>query len=89
MRPRKLIVVITITMAGKGEQSLRSVDPGGIHVFKNDFTAFREALSVENRTLKRALTDPRRLSGNAYSDEILHASQLSPITHTYKLKPEE
>jgi formamidopyrimidine-DNA glycosylase len=75
----------------QGEDSLSSADPGGIDVFKNDFTAFREALSVENRTLKRALTDPRILNGigNAYSDEILHAAQLSPITHTHKLKPEE
>ena len=47
--------------------------------------------SQENRTLKRALTDPRLISGvgNAYSDEILHAAQLSPITLTHKLKPEE
>ena len=46
---------------------------------------------LENRTLKRALTDPRLISGvgNAYSDEILHAAQLSPITLTQKLKPEE
>ena len=75
----------------QGEESLRYADPGGIDVFKNDFTAFRETLTVENRTLKRALTDPRLLSGigNAYSDEILYAAQLSPITHTHKLKPEE
>ena len=46
---------------------------------------------VENRTLKRALTDPRIVSGigNAYSDEILHAAQLSPVTLTHKLKPDE
>ena len=52
---------------------------------------FRAALTLENRTLKRALTDPRLISGvgNAYSDEILHAAQLSPITLTHKLKPEE
>ena len=75
----------------EGEEGLRLVDPGGIDVFKNDLNAFREALAVENRTLKRALTDPRVLSGigNAYSDEILHAAQLSPITQTGKLKPEE
>ena len=49
--------------------------------------AFREALSAENRTLKRALTDPRIVSGigNAYSDEILHAAQLSPILQTGKM----
>ncbi len=52
---------------------------------------FRAALTLENRTLKRALTDPRLISGvgNAYSDEILHAARLSPITLTHKLKPEE
>jgi formamidopyrimidine-DNA glycosylase len=52
---------------------------------------FREALSAENRTLKRALTDPRIVSGigNAYSDEILHAAQLSPVAQTQKLQPEE
>ena len=46
---------------------------------------------AENRTLKRALTDPRIVSGigNAYSDEILHAAQLSPIKQTHKLEPEE
>jgi formamidopyrimidine-DNA glycosylase len=53
--------------------------------------SFRDALTAENRTLKRALTDPRILSGvgNAYSDEILHAAQLSPIALTQKLKPDE
>ena len=74
-----------------GEEALRSVDPGGIDVLSSDLNAFRAALTAENRTLKRALTDPRVLSGigNAYSDEILHAAQLSPITLTHKLKPEE
>jgi formamidopyrimidine-DNA glycosylase len=74
-----------------GEESLRSIDPGGIDVFSSDLNAFRAALTEENRTLKRALTDPRVLSGvgNAYSDEILHAAQLSPIALTHKLKSEE
>jgi len=74
-----------------GEEALRSVDPGGIDVLSSDLNTFRAALTAENRTLKRALTDPRVLSGigNAYSDEILHAAQLSPITLTHKLKPEE
>jgi len=74
-----------------GEEGLQSVDPGGIDVFSSDLNSFRAALTVENRTLKRALTDPRVLSGigNSYSDEILHAAQLSPIALTHKLKPDE
>jgi len=74
-----------------GEEGLRSIDPGGIEIFASDFTSFRAALTAENRTLKRALTDPRLVSGigNAYSDEILHAAQLSPITLTRKLEPHE
>jgi formamidopyrimidine-DNA glycosylase len=75
----------------KGEDALAALDAGGIDVFASDLDAFKAALTSENRTLKRALTDPRLLSGigNAYSDEILHAAQLSPITQTHKLKPEE
>lgn len=75
----------------RGEESLQSIDPGGIDVFAGNLDAFRAALSAENRTLKRALTDPRIVSGigNAYSDEILHAAQLSPIALTHKLKPDE
>jgi formamidopyrimidine-DNA glycosylase len=74
-----------------GEEALHSVDPGGIDVLSSDFNSFRDALMVENRTLKRALTDPRILSGvgNAYSDEILHAAQLSPVALTHKLKGQE
>jgi formamidopyrimidine-DNA glycosylase len=74
-----------------GEGGLRSVDPGGIDVFTSDFTLFRTALTAENRTLKRALTDPRLVGGigNAYSDEILHAAQLSPVTLTHRLEPHE
>jgi formamidopyrimidine-DNA glycosylase len=74
-----------------GEEGLRSIDPGGIDVFAADLATFRAALTAENRTLKRALTDPRVLSGigNAYSDEILHAAQLSPIALTHKLKEPE
>jgi formamidopyrimidine-DNA glycosylase len=74
-----------------GEESLRSMDPGGIDLLTSNLESFRVALSAENRTLKRALTDPRLVSGigNAYSDEILHAAQLSPITLTHKLKPDE
>jgi len=75
----------------RGEESLRLFDAGGIEVFESDLSAFREALTGENRTLKRALTDPRMVSGigNAYSDEILHAAQLSPLTLTQKLKEDE
>jgi len=74
-----------------GEEGLRSIDPGGIEIFASDLTSFRAALTAENHTLKRALTDPRLVSGigNAYSDEILHAAQLSPITLTHKLEPHE
>ena len=74
-----------------GEENLRAFDAGGIDVFSADLDSFRTALSAENHTLKRALTDPRLIDGvgNAYSDEILHAAQLSPLTLTNKLKPEE
>lgn len=74
-----------------GEEALLALDAGGIDVFAADVDSFRAVLTAENHTLKRALTDPRLLSGigNAYSDEILHAAQLSPITLTNKLKPEE
>jgi len=74
-----------------GEESLRSLDAGGIEIFSSDLAAFRSALTAENHTLKRALTDPRLLSGigNAYSDEILHAAQLSPVALTQKLNPDE
>ncbi|HEY1805971.1 MAG TPA: DNA-formamidopyrimidine glycosylase family protein [Terracidiphilus sp.] len=77
----------------RGDQALNDIDPGGIEIFSPDtnLNAFRAALTQENRTLKRALTDPRIVSGigNAYSDEILHAARLSPIALTHKLKPEE
>jgi formamidopyrimidine-DNA glycosylase len=75
----------------RGEEGLRSIDPGGIEILNCDLDAFQAALTSENRTLKRALTDPRLVSGvgNAYSDEILHAAQLSPIALTHKLKPDE
>jgi len=74
-----------------GEDDLREIDPGGVEVFESDLPAFRAALTAENRTLKRALTDPRLVSGigNAYSDEILHAAQLSPVALTHKLSPEQ
>jgi len=74
-----------------GESGLRAIDPGGLDISSSTLEEFQAALTAENRTLKRALTDPRILSGigNAYSDEILHAAQLSPIALTRKLQPEE
>jgi formamidopyrimidine-DNA glycosylase len=74
-----------------GKEGLQSMDPGGIDIFSSNLGSFRDALTAENRTLKRALTDPRILSGigNAYSDEILHGAQLSPIALTHKLKAHE
>jgi formamidopyrimidine-DNA glycosylase len=75
----------------RGEEALNAMNPGGIDVLACDLDAFRRALTLENRTLKRALTDPRIVDGigNAYSDEILHAAQLSPIALTHKLKSPE
>jgi formamidopyrimidine-DNA glycosylase len=74
-----------------GDEGLSTIDPGGVEVFDCDLDSFRAALMAENRTLKRALTDPRIVSGigNAYSDEILHAARLSPIKLTHKLESEE
>ncbi len=71
----------------RGEAALRTHDPGGIDIFRADFGAFRQSLTRQNHTLKRALTDPRIFSGigNAYSDEILHRAELSPITLSQKL----
>ena len=70
-----------------GEAGLAKLDPGGIDVFAASQEQFREALTATNHTLKRALTDPHIFSGigNAYSDEILHAAQLSPVTLTQRL----
>ncbi len=75
----------------RGVDAWRSLDPGGVDVFSCDLDAFRSALGRHNRTLKRALTDPRSVSGigNAYSDEILHAAQLSPLLLTHKLRGPE
>ena len=74
-----------------GEAALTALDPGGIDVLSATPESFHRALTAENHTLKRALTDPRVLSGigNAYSDEILHAAQLSPLAQTHKLTPQE
>lgn len=92
---------LTLTEAGsrkrasltlvEGEKALEALDPGGIDVLGCSLEAFSAALTGSNHTLKRALTDPRKLSGigNAYSDEILHRAKLSPIAMTQKLKPDE
>ena len=75
----------------QGESGLRELDKGGLDVMRSSLAAFTEALTRANHTLKRALTDPRLFSGigNAYSDEILHAAKLSPVTLTQRLKPAE
>jgi formamidopyrimidine-DNA glycosylase len=72
-----------------GEAALAEHDPGGIDVLTASLDQFSALLREENRTLKRALTDPRLFSGigNAYSDEILHAAQLSPTQLTGNLEP--
>ncbi len=71
----------------RGEAALDAINPGGLEGREADEARFRAALVRENHTLKRALTDPRLFSGigNAYSDEILHAARLSPLTLTQKL----
>jgi formamidopyrimidine-DNA glycosylase len=71
----------------RGEAGLRALDPGGLEVLGGDLDSFSLALTSENHTLKRALTDPRLFSGigNAYSDEILHRARLSPVTLTQRL----
>ena len=89
---------LTLTEAGsKRRASLHatrdpaSLDPGGLDPLDISFEAFKTQLTQENRTLKRALTDPRILSGigNEYSDEILWAARLSPILQTAKLTPQQ
>jgi len=75
----------------RGRASLAALERGGIEPLEATMEAFREALTRENHTLKRALTDPRLFSGigNAYSDEILHAARLSPLKLTRSLSDEE
>jgi formamidopyrimidine-DNA glycosylase len=78
-------------MVVRGEEALRALDPGGIDPLTATFEQFLEALTRESHTVKRALTDPRLFSGigNAYSDEILHAAQLSPLKLTRSLTDAE
>lgn len=75
----------------QGRDALADVDRGGLDVFAIDVETFAHRLRLENHTLKRALTDPRLFSGigNAYSDEILFAARLSPLTWTSRLEPGE
>ncbi len=74
-----------------GEAGLARLDPGGVDVFSAPLEQLSAVLTSENHTLKRSLTDPRLFSGigNAYSDEILHRAQLSPVALTQRLRPEE
>lgn len=92
---------LTLTEAGSrkraslhvagGEKALADLDPGGIDPMTASVEQYGAALVSANHTLKRSLTDPRLFSGigNAYSDEILHRAQLSPILMTQKMTLEE
>ena len=75
----------------RGEEALARHDRGGVEPLEADLEQFRSALTRENRTLKRGLTDPRVFSGigNAFSDEILHAAGLSPVKRTRQLDDDE
>ena len=75
----------------RGDAALKEHDPGGLEVFDANLGQFREALTRENHTLKRSLTDPHLFSGigNAYSDEILHRAKLSPIRLTKQMSDAE
>ena len=75
----------------RGQAGLQEHDPGGLEVFDASLEQFREALTRENHTLKRSLTDPGLFSGigNAYSDEILHRARLSPIRLTKQMTEKE
>ena len=92
---------LTLTEAGtqkraslhvvQSEAGLEDLNPGGLEVFDATLEEFAQAIRAKNHTLKRALTDPRILSGigNAYSDEILFEARLSPFTLTQKLSNED
>ncbi len=75
----------------KGRENLTEHDPQGLEIFDADLKTFRAALTRENHTLKRTLTDPHVFSGigNAYSDEILHRAKLSPVKQTKLLSDGE
>lgn len=74
----------------KGSDDLAPFHRGGLEPIGASLEDFRAALTRERHTVKRALTDPRIFAGigNAYSDEILHRAQLSPMARTDKLEPE-
>jgi formamidopyrimidine-DNA glycosylase len=78
-------------MVVEGEAGLQSMSAGGIEPLDATLAAFGDALRAENHTLKRSLTDPHIFSGigNAYSDEILHRAQLSPVAMSQKLSDDE
>lgn len=92
---------LTLTEAGskkrasmyfvRGEAALAAHDRGGLEILDADLESFKAQLTLENHTLKRALTDQRFFSGigNAYSDEILHAAGLSPLKLTKRLEDSE
>ena len=92
---------LTLTEAGtqrrasmhvvRGTAGLRDHERGGLEILDASAQQFAARLRAQNHTLKRALTDPRLFSGvgNAYSDEILHAARLSPVTLTQRLSDEE
>ena len=75
----------------RGERGLVEQDPGGIEPLQVDYPGFKAAVLERNHTVKRALTDPRILSGigNAYSDEILHRARLSPLIWTTRMTEEQ
>jgi|TARA_Y100000310_G_scaffold336526_1_gene421323 formamidopyrimidine-DNA glycosylase len=92
---------LVLTEAGKKRRAavhlfsdrseLQAMDRGGLEVFEANADSFRSALSKENHTLKRALTDQRLIAGigNAYSDEILHHARLSPLLQTKRLTDDQ
>ena len=75
----------------RGEEALGALDPGGLEPLDASLEQFHDALTRENHTVKRSLTDPHLFSGigNAYSDEILHAAKVSPLRQTRALSTDE
>ena len=75
----------------RGRDAVEAQNPGGLEVLETDLSTFRARLTAARHTLKRSLTDPHHFSGigNAYSDEILHRAQLSPVQMTTNLDEEE